>query len=36
MRKREGKSQVGRPMRRRKDNTEVDVKEVDWKGLDMG
>ena len=30
MRKREGKSQVGRPRRRWKDNTEVDAKGVNW------
>jgi len=31
MRRRERKSEVGRPMRRWKDSTEVDVKGVDWR-----
>jgi hypothetical protein len=30
----EGKSSVGRPKSRWEDNIKIDVKEMDWKGLD--
>jgi hypothetical protein len=34
VRKPEGKKQLGRPRRRRVDNTKIDLREIVWDGMD--